>query len=213
MTRRLLIRFTYLAPLLTAFLFLAYGFLPQMWFVEGHEAYETMSLYRLLSNTFSESQALLEGHGSVSARTFSHIMTAATVAFWVLLGLFLLFALSSAVASTYAFHFPPTDRRSNRAKRLFSLLCPGRMVFLLYPLLLLVASLYPQLLQLLYRNLLGHAATLYASPFFPFVPALLAVLLPAILLYVTLPWQKELHLDLFRIYRPKSVAAREETDA
>ncbi len=210
--RRALIRLAYLSPLLCACLFVVYGFSPQMWFVEGHEAYETMSLYRLLANTFSECHAQLEAGGSSSARSFSYLMSAATIVFWVMLSLFVLFALATAAASTYAFALPPTDRRTNRAKRLFALLCPGRILYLLSPLMLLVASLYPQLLQLLYRTLLGHNATLHASPFFPFVPAILAVLLPGALFFLTLPWQKEEHLDLFRIYRAKATDARRESD-
>ena len=200
------IRLAYLMPLVTFLLLVIYGLIPHLYFIYQDVAYETMSLFTMVGNTWRECRATLsESGGSASAVLFSYTMTAATVLFWGTLILHGIFSFASAICSGYAFSRIPTDRLTNRAKRILQLICPNRAFFVIGGLLPLLYATFPLLLRHCYREQMSmsisiHATTGVMDP----IPAILLVLLGTSLFLATLPLQKRAHLDLFRLYKQKS---------
>ncbi|MBQ1229517.1 MAG: hypothetical protein IIW36_01025 [Clostridia bacterium] len=200
------IRLAYLMPLVTFLLLVIYGLIPHLYFIYQDVAYETMSLFTMVGNTWRECRATLsESGGSASAVLFSYTMTAATVLFWGTLILHGIFSFASAICSVYAFSRIPTDRLTNRAKRILQLICPNRAFFVIGGLLPLLYATFPLLLRHCYREQMSmsisiHATTGVMDP----IPAILLVLLGTSLFLATLPLQKREHLDLFRLYKQKS---------
>jgi hypothetical protein len=200
------IRLAYLMPLVTFLLLVIYGLIPHLYFIYQDVAYETMSLFTMVGNTWRECRATLsESGGSASAVLFSYTMTAATVLFWGTLILHGIFSFASAICSVYAFSRIPTDRLTNRAKRILQLICPNRTCFVIGGLLPLLYATFPLLLRHCYREQMSmsisiHATTGVMDP----IPAILLVLLGTSLFLATLPLQKREHLDLFRLYKQKS---------
>ena len=200
------IRLAYLMPLVTFLFLVIYGLIPHLYFIYQDVAYETMTLFTMVNNTWDECQAVLsESGGSASAVLFSYTMTAATIVFWGTLILHGIFAFTSAICSVYAFSRIPTDRTANRAKRILQVICPNRVFFVIGGLLPLLYATFPLLLRHCYREQMSmsisiHATTGVMDP----IPAILLVLIGTTLFLATLPLQGREHLDLFRLYKQKS---------
>ncbi len=200
--RRAAIRLLYCLPLILAFALTVYAALPHLWFVYKGEAQQTLSLFELLSNAQDACDAAF-ANAEVTAgeRSFATLMQASIVVYWVLFAFYWLFGVMSAACSLFAFACEPTHRYANRSKRVMYLLFPNRILYLLACAAPLPGAFLPQLLLFAYKTYLGLEMYTGADPFHDWVAALIAVLLPIILFLLSLPWQKEERLDLYRIYR------------
>ena len=192
----------YLLPLLCFLIFCIYSAIPHIWFVYESQAHETVSLFELWQNVSQTCQsAQNSGTADEATLQFADLMGAASVFFWIVIALYGIFALATAVCSTVAFLAPPTSVLSNKTKRILGLICPSRIVYLLLSLLPLLPALFPHLLTFAYRTFLGLEIKAHAAPFADWVLALILVALTVIPYIATLPYQASERLDLFRIYR------------
>ena len=200
--RRAALRGVYLLPLLGILVFCIYAAIPHIWFVYESQAHETVSLFELLQNVSKTCQSAREsGTADEATLQFASLMSAATVFFRIVLVLYAVFAVSTAVCSTVAFSAPPTSVLSNKTKRILGLICPSRPIYLGLSVLPIIPAFFPSLLVYAYSALLGIEMKVHAAPVADWVLALILVSLNVILYIATLPLQAEEHMDLFRIYR------------
>lgn len=200
------IRLAYLMPLFTFLLLLIYGLIPHLYFIYQDTAYETMSLFEMVGNTWRECRNTLSASGgSASAVLFSYTMSAATVVFWIALVIHGIFAVASAACSVYAFSKIPTDRLANRAKRVFYLFCPHRVLFVLGALLPLLYGCFPWILRHCYHQQMSMQISIHATTYLTDPVLAIPLVLAGVALYLALlPLQKREHLDLFRLYKQRS---------
>ncbi|MBQ5773174.1 MAG: hypothetical protein IIW07_06715 [Clostridia bacterium] len=196
----------YLLPAISFLLLLLYALIPHLYFIYQDTAHETMSLFTMVQNTWRECQGALVSTGSsVAAMRFSYTMSIAVILFWVALALHGVIALASGICALYAFSKSPTDRLSNRAKKLLRFVCPNRVCFLLGGLLPLLYTTFPFVLRHAYREQMSMPISIYTTTHLAdVIPAALLVLLGTSLFLATLPLQGREHLDLFRLYKQKS---------
>ena len=197
------IRIAYLAPALCGILSLFLGLYPHLFFKSDGELFNSVSFFTFLENTRATCFSVL---GNISGSTpgavyFSYVMTA----LWALCCLLILWYTLFLFATTLLASVSMTPRAAspllNRIKRIYRILVPARGFFVFLSLVPALISFLPVLFVSLYKNLLGQVATLYYD-FLPDAALLLPLTLAGIVLYlITLKDQKELKLDLFRIYR------------
>jgi hypothetical protein len=204
--RRTLVRLAYLSPLLCGLILLILAAVPHLYFVYDGEAHETLSTLSLVSNTFGDCTAILNGSVEASnfAVVFSYAMIFFCILFWVGVITYAIMALSSAICSAVAFSYPPTAREANRAKRYFRLFCANRVLYVIPHLLIPLSAAFPQILLYFYRNQLGYRGM--SLHFFGLSDLILATVLMALCLiahFALLPTQTREHMDLFRLYKSK----------
>ena len=205
--RRVLCRLCYLLPAVFGIVLLVLAAIPHFWYVFDHQAMETHSLFSLQGNTWAWTQsAAAEESGGISLL----LLRIWCVLFWALPILYGIVAATAALTSSIAFAYSPTSRVANKAKRVLHLLCPNRICFLLFQFLPLVAALLPQVLLFCYTALMGMEMRLATELCHDWILASCFALLSSILFFVTLPWQREERLDMFRIYKSKDAIKKEE---
>ncbi len=209
-----LIYFCYSLPAVLGVLLFICALIPHIWFVLDGEAYSTMNLFELQSNAWDFYEAIQAGtiEDTEAARWFSQLFPVVSALFWILPAWYGIVTVATAICSTVAFAFPPTSRVSNRTKRIFHLICPNRICYLLLPLLPMFSALFPQMMLLLYR-VQGLNMTLHAEVCHDWVLVLIAALINAVVYIALLPKQNRLRMDLFRIYRNKDRAQKEDEEA
>ena len=204
--RRILVRISYLLPAVFGLLLLIQAAVPHIYFVHEAEAHETLSTFSLVSNTLSYCREILSGATEASnyAVVFSYAMLAFGSLFWVALVCYWIMALSTAIASTVAFAYPPTAREANRAKRWFRLFCPNRPLYVISHLLILLSAAFPHILIYFYQNQLGYRGmTLH---FFGPADLILAVIFVTVSLgahFALLQTELRDHTSMFRLYKAK----------
>ena len=200
--RRALIHLCYLLPLLFGIALLIYAAVPHLWFVYNGDAYSTMNLFELQGNAWEFYEQIKSGTiESTSAVTwFEQLLPVVSALFWILPILYGVVVVLITVCSLVAFSFEPTTRIANRTKRILHLVCPNRVSYLLFPLLPLFSSLFPQLLLCLYR-LQGMSIRLYTFFLADWILVLIFAVLNAAAFILLLPLQNEAHMDMFRIYK------------
>ncbi len=199
---RWLIYTAYLLPMGAFLLQLVWGFIPHLYFVYKDQAHKTLSLYGLMSNTFSECREGLSSQGA-EVTAFSYTMLALIILAWALFLLYGVFAVLCAVMSVRAFRNAPTSRESNRAKRWLHLLCPGRVMYVVFCLFPLLISFIPPILSYLYdKQLWMKMKVFYLGPGDYILSLFLAVLSIGGFL-ATLQLQSRERMDMFRLYKSK----------
>ena len=196
---RFLLNLIFWIPLLLGITFLVYAAVPHLWFVNEGAAHETMSLFRLVGNTWKSCGEAVSG--SVSQTVFCWVMRFAVILFWGLLGVYFAVVLLGAFCSLIAFSYDPHSVSANRAKKVLYLLCPNRVCFCITLCLPLLCGLFPQVLMLMYRVCLSFSPRMYASPMADWVVALAVALLSLGGFLGTRSLQERTKLDLFCLYR------------
>lgn len=197
------IRIAYCAPVVTGVLSLFFGLYPHLFFKSNGELFDSVSFFGFLENARATCFSVL---GNISGSTpgavyFSYVMAA----LWALSCLLMLWYAAGLTVTALLVSVSLTPRAAspmlNRIKRIFRMIVPARGFFIVLSLVPVLLSFLPMLFVALYRNLLSQVATLY----YDFLPDAVLLALPTavgIVLYlVTLSDQRELKLDLFRIYR------------
>lgn len=203
--KKLFCRLAYLFPALTGALMLILGAVPHLYFLYHGQAYETKSTFGLMSDAWRECSARLAGEvgGSTDSLFFAYLLRPVIIITWILIVLFAVYAIAGAVTSTWAYLYPPTDRRANLAKRWLRFFCPNRILWAVSAALPVFPALFPHLLSFFYRQFLGmevRACFLFLPDF---AIALILVALSEILCFATLKTQREEHLDLYQLYKRK----------
>lgn len=202
--KSVLIRISYLLPLLTMVLLWIHCLIPHLFFLYDGEAYETMSLFRLLSNTWTQCQAILDS-GTASdayqAILFSYWMIFAVIVSWAVLCVHLVVASVVAVTSHIAFSHEPTAKESNVAKRVLHLICPNRICFWIGNLLPILPALFPYWLSNAYRHFLFMDMKVCSIGPFEWLWIAVAIFAETVLSVSLFSVQKNMHMDLFRLYK------------
>ena len=208
--RRALIHLCYLLPALFGIALLIYALIPHLWFVYNGELYSTMNLFELQGNAWDFYEQIKAGkiESAVAVTWFEQLLPIVSVLFWILPILYGLVASLIMVCSLVAFSFEPTTRVANRTKRILHLVCPNRISYLLFPLLPLFSSLFPQLILWLYQWQ-GMKIRLYTYFVADWILVLVFALLNAVAFIVLLPLQNESRMDMFRIYKSGAKVRRQ----
>ena len=205
---RVLIRVVYLLPAIAWLGILIHACIPHLYFVYNDIAQETVSIFALMGNTWQECIGFFDGtaNGTPADLMFSYIMVFVVVLTWISVIWCGLFALACAGCSYYAFGRSPTDKYANRAKKLFYLVCPNRVCYVLFSLPVPLLALFPHILTLAYLRQLGLTVRLYAFGPMNWIPAVILCVLCVGGFLGTLAWQDVYHLDMFRLYKGKNEA-------
>lgn len=202
-TRAAWIRAAYFGIFPTGILSLFLGFYPHLFFTSGGELFDSVSYFRFLGNLRETCLSALDGTASVSpdAVRFSCIM----IAFWgltcILMVWYALFLLSTALLASVALTPRAASPLLNRCKRLYRILVPARGFFVFLSLVPSLLSCLPWIFTAFYKAVLGQSAVLHYD-LLPDVIPLSLLSLPFVALFLlTLPSQRDLKLDLFRIYK------------
>ena len=209
-TRRALIHFCYLLPLIFGILLLVYAAVPHLWFVYNGEAYSTMNLFELQENAWDFYEQIEAGtvENSAAVVWFAELLPVVSALFWILPIVYALVIAMITVCSIVAFSFDPASRIANRTKRILQLVCPNRITYLFMPLLPLFSSLFPQMMLWLYRWQ-GMKISLYTFFVADWILVLIFAVLNALVFILLLPMQSEEHLDMFRIYKSGAQVKRQ----
>ena len=200
--RRALIHLCYFLPGIFGIVLLIYAAVPHLWFVYEGEAYTTMNLFELQSNSWEFYEQIQAGEveNNTVVVWFEQLLPVVSALFWILPIVYAFVVLLITGCSIVAFSFEPTSRIANRTKRILYMVCPNRVTYLLFPLLPLFSSLFPQLLLWLYRWQ-GLSIRLYTFFVADWIFVLILAVLNAAVFILLLPLQNEAHMDMFRIYK------------
>ncbi len=199
---RALIRLAYALPFLLMIALTIYAALPHMWVLYNGSAQPNISLFELVGRTSEVcNETLANAEATNSDLAFANTMNIACIVYWILYALCWLFAIAVATCSLVAFSFPPTHLDCRRTKRVLHLLCPNRVAYLIFCALPILPALFPYVLLYCYRTYSALEIGLGSEPFDAWVAALIAAILSIALFVLTLPWQRDEKLDMFRIHR------------
>lgn len=200
------IRIAYFAVLPVGLISLFLGFLPHLFFSSGGELYNSVSFFAFLENTRSACFSVLGAveQSSPAAVYFSTVMVALwgiSVLLAVWYAVFLIFTLFlSSVSLTPRAASPLL----NQLKRVYRLAVPGRWAFVFLSCVPALLSFLPTIFVSLYKSLLGQSATLYYDLIHDAILLLPLTVLAVALYLLTLRDQRELKVDLFRLYKSGS---------
>ncbi len=193
-----LIRLAYLLPILNAVVLLILACIPHLFYLSEGEVYDTLSLFRLMGNTYAE-ESIKE---TTAGLYFSFAMLAVwwiSVACIVLYGIFCI----ATAAMTYSAWTPyrTPSKLENQLKRAYRIVVPNRGFYAFFHILPLIPSLFPYFLQLFAKYMLGQSMRVYYIGIPDFVVVLLLAAVSLTLFFVTLSDQKHNKMDLFRIFK------------
>lgn len=202
---RPLIRIAYLMPAISGLVMLALACVPHIFFFYNGAPYDTQSPFVLMSNTWREAQAMLTAQttGSGGAYFFALFMSISTVLSWICIIFYGTTAIAAAICSGVAFAHAPTDRLANRAKRWMQFFCPGRVLYVISNLLLLLPASFPYLLQHCYRTQLGYHMRLYFIGVSDLLLCGILITLNLTAFLTLLSAQTREQMDMFRIVKQK----------
>lgn len=181
------------------------GLYPHLFFTSAGELFDSVSFFGFLENIRVTCFDVLSGSVTAAANAvyFSYVM----VVFWgltcFLLTWYALFVLFTVLLSAVALAPRAASPLLNRWKRYYRIAVPGRGAFVLLACVPAIVSCLPYFFVGLYGRILGESVTLHYD-WFPDV--ILMALLSAVtvgLFLGTLREQKQMKLDLFRLYKPE----------
>lgn len=204
--KKKLITLAHILPLITSVILWAQMLIPHLYFVYEGKAQKTMSPFGLMSNAWEYCQSAIKNGVDTTGfdvNIFSRRVTIFIVLIWAALILHFIVSLLLTITSVSAFSNEPTSKQANVAKRVLHLICPNRVCLVTCNLLPIVPALFPYVLENTYRSLL-----LIEMKAFFVGPSQLWIMIPLILLCEILflsliPAQRDLHMDMFRLYKKK----------
>ncbi len=199
------IRISHLLPVFTGLILLIYACIPHLYFFYQGDAHETLSLFELMGNTWTQCQKMIgSSTDDLGVLTFSYLLSAVIALSWIFIIWQLLTAITIAITSAYAFSKEPTQKESNIAKRWLHLVCPNRFCYVLYQLPLLLPAAFPHLLAHCYKTyLLIEVEARFLGPADIIMSSIL-VGLTVLSALCLIPIQRRLHLNMFRLYKAKA---------
>ncbi len=197
------IRLAYFLPALVGAVTLFLAFYPHLFFKSGETIYDSVSFFDFLENIRSTCfSAVSSASDATSAAVyFSYVMIPVWVLACLLAVWYAVFQIMTLFLSSVALTPRATSPLLNKLKRIYRIAVPCRGFYVFLLLIPLILSFLPYLFVALYENLLGMTAILYYD-FLPDAVLLGILTFPCIALYLaTLKAQKELKIDLFRLYK------------
>lgn len=181
------------------------GLFPHLFFTSAGELFDSVSFFGFLENIRVTCFDVLSGRATAAANAvyFSYVM----VVFWgltcFLLVWYALFVLFTVLLSSVALAPRAASPVLNRWKRYYRILVPGRGAFVLLSCVPAVVSCLPYLFVGLYGRILGQSVALHYDLLPDVVPTALLSAVTVALFLGTLREQKQMKLDLFRLYKPE----------
>ena len=202
---RVLIPVVYVLPAAASILTLILFSMPRFAYIYLRVEHESMGIFTLVKNTWTSCQATLDAKEiPYEQALFSYAMIAYSIVFWVLLVVYVFFAIYSSACACVAFASKPTSDRANLAKKLFVFVCFNRPVYVTLQLIPILLATFPYILRAYYASKLGMAMTLLYHGASDLLVLFLAVALSLLAYLLTLPTQRTLHLDAFRLYKSRN---------
>ncbi len=202
-----LIRLAYLMPVVCGVILLFLAALPHLFYQANGDVYSTLSLFQLLDNTYAEGSKFLAGtaQGTTADFYFYLVMLSFFALSLLCIILYGLFVIFTAIMTVYIWtpHALPTVR-GNNLKRAYRIAVPNRGFFIFFQLLPVFPSIYPYLLQIHSKKILGMEMKVFYYGIPDFIIVLILAAASITLFFVTLSAQKENKMDLFRIYKRES---------
>ncbi len=198
-----LISVLYCLPLVAWLILTIYAAIPHLYFLFEGEAQDTLSLFKLLGNTWEQAMNAFEDDSApLNQLYFSWFTAAAVLISWLSIALYGVFSILCAICSIRAFSQEPTAQKSNRAKAIFHILCPNRVLFVFFQLLLILPTLPPYIVAACFEKyiLLDGMKVCYFLVA-DWILALVLMALITISFLCLLPAQKRVRRDLFRLYK------------
>lgn len=197
------VRAAWFAPLPVGILSLFLGLYPHLFFTSGGELYDSVSFFAFLENTRATCFSILSGAANASPGSvyFSYVMAALWGLTCLLAAWYTVFLLFTSLLASVSLTPRAASPLLNGCKRVYRILVPARGFFVFLSCVPLLLSFLPLLFTLFYKSILGQTAALH----YDLLPdmALLAPLtaIGIALYFLTLRDQRDLKLDLFRVYR------------
>ena len=201
-----LTRLCYVLPLVFGAVMLVLALLPRLFYQSGNDIFDEMSLFQLLDNTYTNCLRVIQNPatGSASEVYFSYIMFTFWVLSWLCILLYALFAIFTACMSSVVWSpDSPATPLGNNFKRCYRILVPNGACYVIFCALPLLPACYPYLLQLFYSTVLKTPANVHYFGAPDFVPVLIFSVACSALFILTRSAQKELRMDLFKLYKVK----------
>lgn len=204
-TARFAVYTAYLFPVLLCILTVLLFALPRFYFSYGNETHESMGLFTLIGNTWEICQDAFDAKNiGPDTLNFAYVMSFCVIFFWISLVWFIILALHSLLCTCVAFASEPTSILSNRSKKLFMFAWFNYPLYVIFHLIPLLISFFPQILLSQYASKLGIEVKInYFGIPDPWIIAL-ATIASLVLFFATLSQQQALHLDMFRLYKKRS---------
>ena len=199
-----LVRLSSLMPVIGGVILLFLALIPHLFYQAGSDVYTTLSLFELMDNTYQSCMGFFNGStaGTTADLYFHFVMFAVWAVSLLCIVFYGLFVLATALMVSFVWTPHPQPHPTvNQLKRAYRILVPNRGFYVFFHVLPVLPSVYPYLLQLFSRTMLGQEmhAHYYGIPDFIIVILLSAA--SVTLFFVTLSAQRENKMDLFRIYK------------
>lgn len=198
-----LIRFCYLMPLIGVIAILIAALIPHIFFQDGTEAYKNLTLFTLMGNTYDGCLSFFRG--TAQGTTADFYFSLKIFAVWLLsvacMVIYGVFVLATALCVPLAWFPNASTPLGNKLKRIYRLIVPNRVFYVLFQLLPVFPSLFPYFLQRFYRTMLGQKITAHYVGLPDWIPVLLLTAASVALFLGTLRMQKDCRMDLFRIFK------------
>lgn len=197
------VRAAWFAPLPVGILSLFLGLYPHLFFTSAGELYDSVSFFAFLENTRATCFSILSGAANATPASvyFSYVMAALWGLTCLLAAWYTVFLLFTSLLASVSLTPHAASPLLNGCKRVYRILVPARGFFVFLSCVPLLLSFLPLLFTLFYKSILGQTAALH----YDLLPdmALLAPLtaIGIALYFLTLRDQRDLKLDLFRVYR------------
>lgn len=197
-------RLCYLMPALCGLIALVLACTPRFFYQSGGEAFDTMSLLQLMDNTYQNCVTFLRGsaNGSVSALYFSYIMMIFWALAWLCTVFYGVFAFATLLCSiTVWTPNTPGSPAINTLKRCYRMLVPNRVFYVIWCFLPILPSFFPFILQAFYQSVLKETAIAHYFGIPDQITVLLLCASSAAFFLLTRSSQRDLRMDLFRLYK------------
>lgn len=200
-TRRGLIYFRYILPIITPLIMLLLMCIPCYSFVSADGGlHKKISAFELISNAWDTVREYLFG----TAEQVQVTADFAGTVFGIIIILFLLFAIGMASAiytSVTAFRFFLGGCSESKSRILFITLVPNRVVLSIYYALILPLAFFPRILPLIYENVLHYHVKLICEPFDTVIITLALFVATIAVIFITARAESLAEMNVFVKYK------------
>ena len=197
--RRFWVGGVYFLPLIVGVILLIWALVPHLFFVYGSDAKETMSVFEVMKNTWSQCRQTMKGgeKNSPTAFYFSWIMVVLVALSWVALISNVVLAICSAVCAGMVLSKPVDDPSIKGVVRWMRFLCFNPTVYALTCFSAYLPFLIPPVLNWFYQHWFLYEMKLHYFGPPSWVVAVVLALVSSVTFLATRRLQREEKMDLF----------------
>ena len=207
--RRFWIGAVYFLPLILGLILLIWALVPHVFFIYGNDAKDTMSVFEIMGNTWSQCRQTIKtvGKNSATAIYFSYAMLATVALSWLAVIGNVIVAVCSAICAGVAFSNPAAEPSARAASRWMRFFCFNPVIYTLTCCFACIPFFVPLLLEWFYRNWFVYEMTLHYFGPPSWLVALVLALTSGVTFAATRRLQREERMDLFAIDRADTADA------